>query len=93
MNDVYVSRKALMRKSRVMKDEEGVLIAKCITCADIDSCVVSDKDVILSVLSKEEIGDILDKVVNGCKEYNGKDDLVNGYIKKLRSALEPIPVE
>ena len=83
MNDVYVSRKALMRKSRVMKDEEGVLIAKCITCADIDNCVVSDKDILLSILGKDAIEDILDKVVNGCKEYNGKDDLVNAYLKKL----------
>ena len=90
MSDKYVDRKALMRKSRVMKDEDGVLIAKCITCADIDSCIVSDKEVLLSVLSKEEIEDILDKVVNGCKEYNGKDDLVNGYIKKLRDVISPV---
>ena len=87
MSDRYVDRKALMRKSRVMKDEDGVLIAKCITCADIDACIVSDKEVLLSVLSKEEIEDILGKVVNGCKEYNGKDDLVNGYIKKLREVI------
>ena len=90
MSDRYVDRKALMKKSRIMKDENGVLIAKAITCADIDSCIVSDKEVLLSVLSKEEIEDILDKVVNGCKEYDGKDDLVNGYIKKLRETINPV---
>ena len=42
------------------------------------------------MLSKEEIEDILDKVVNGCKEYDGKDDLVNGYIKKLRETINPV---
>ena len=36
MSDRYVDRKALMKKSRIMKDENGVLIAKAITCADID---------------------------------------------------------
>lgn len=87
MNEKFVNRKALMKKSRIMRDEDGTLIAKAITCSDIDACMVSDGEILRSILSIEAIEDILDKVINGCSEYGMQDDMVNTYIRKLREAI------
>ena len=88
METNLVNAKVLKRKAKMMRDSADTLYAKAVTCRDIDDNVLDMKDVLLSIFTKDEVGSILDMVVNGHPDYNGKDDLINGYLRKLRTVFE-----
>lgn len=88
METNLVNAKVLKRKAKMMRDSTDSLYAKAVTCRDIDDNVLDMKDALLSIFTKDEIESILDMVVNGHPDYNAKDDLINGYLKKLRTIFE-----
>lgn len=88
METNLVNVKVLKGKAKMMKQDNDILYAKAVTCRDIDDNVLDMKYALLSIFTEDEIGSILDMVVNAHPDYNGKDNLINGYLRKLRTVFE-----
>ncbi len=94
METNLVNAKVLKRKAKMMRDSADTLYAKAVTCRDIDDNVLDMKDALLSIFTKDEVESIIYLVLIGHDHenanYGGKNDLdlINGYLKKLRTVYE-----
>lgn len=90
METNLVNAETLKRKSKMMKQDDDILYAKAVTCREIDDNILDMKDALLSIFTKDEVESIIDMVVNGHPDYDAKDDLINGYLRKLRTVFEGV---